>query len=558
MFVIAFIVTVLVIVWAFISPESLKMTGTTMQNWVVNNVSWGYTTLMIGTLIFMLVIGFGPTGRIRLGADDAEPEFSTASWVSMLFAAGLGIGLIFYGPMEPLTHYLNGSPAFDHLEPGTPEMIQPAMAQAVLHQASLPWVVYALVGAALAYSSYRRGRLPLISAAFEPVFPDGSNRILGKIIDVFSVLVTLFGTATSLGVGALQIRTGTSIVTGRDLEGNTFTVIAMSVLTVLFVLSAVSGVKTGIRLLSNANMFLVIGIGVFVLVAGPTVFLLDLIPGTLLAFWDSFASMMAVTPTTGAEEAEWLTSWTTLFWAWWISWSPFVGTFIAKISKGRTLREFVTVVLFVPSGISILWFVIMGGTTIWQNQNGTGISIEGSGENVLFDMFAELPFSPVMTIAGLLAIIIFFVTAADSSTNVMGSMSQSGRPLPSAPVTLVWGISLGLVSIALLLAGGRDALSGLQSIMVAMSLPFSVILVGLAVSLGKDLFNDPAMIRLRYARVAIRRGVKAGIEEHGDDFVFDVTEVDEAEGAGAEFDSENPAHTEWYTDVATEDKEKTE
>ena len=545
-FIVAFLLTLAVIAWAFISPETLSETGTNMRDWVVINLGWGYTAVVLGVALFMLAIAFGPTGNIRLGADDSEPEFSTATWISMLFAAGLGIGLIFYGPLEPLQHFITVPPGFSEYESGSPALAEHALSQAILHNASLAWVIYALVGVSIAYGAFRRGRLPLISAVFEPVFPDSPNRPVGKIIDIFAVLVTLFGTATSLGHGALQIRTGVSIVNGQEL-GNKFTVAAMTVLTILFIISAVTGVKTGIRILSNANMGLVVFMGLFVLLTGPTLYLLNLLPSTLLTFVDNFATMMEVNSTQSEDNAAWLAGWTTMFWAWWISWSPFVGSFIAKISKGRTIREFVTVVLFVPSGISFVWFVIMGGTTIDLNMN-EGLGIKDSGENVLFDMFDNLPLAPIMTIVALLAIVIFFVTAADSATNVMGSFSQSGRPVPSKPVTIIWGASLGVVSIGLLLAGGEDALSGLQSIMVASSLPFTFIIIGMCVSMTKDLANDPFMIRRRYAKDAIGRGVKAGIEEHGDDFVFGVTQVDSEEGAGADFDSKDPTLTEWYTD----------
>ncbi|WP_293954085.1 BCCT family transporter, partial [uncultured Corynebacterium sp.] len=468
--------------------------GTTMQGWVVQNFAWFFGTLIVAVTVFMLVIGFAPTGRIPLGDDDSEPDYSTTSWISMLFAAGLGIGLIFYGPMEPLIHFMTPPPG-SSLEAESSGLVTQAITQAILHQASLAWPVYALVGGAIAYASYRRGRLPLISSLFEPVFPGGNNHILGKIIDIFAVLVTLFGTATSLGIGALQIQTGTSIATGRDVSGDTFLIIAITTLTVLFIYSAVSGVKKGIRILSNANMFLVIGLTLFALIAGPTVFLLDLVPATLLTFVDGLPAMLTVYPSEGETEKLFLQSWTTLLWAWWISWSPFVGMFIAKISRGRTLREFVVVVVLVPSGISMLWFIIFGGSTIWQRMSGGDMEIKGSGENVMFDLMGNLPFSTITSIIVLIAIVIFFITAADSATNVMGSMSQSGRPVPSKPVTIIWGSMLGLISMSLLLAGGQNALSGLQSIMVTCALPFAIILVGVMIAWAIDLRNDPMMIR---------------------------------------------------------------
>lgn len=549
-FISALVAVLAVLLWAIIAPTNLNEVGVGMQEWVVTHFGWLFNVIVLGIVLFMLVVGYGPTGKIRLGADDSSPEYSTTSWISMLFAAGLGIGLIFYGPLEPLSHFTAPPPSTD-AQAGTNDAVLPAMTDSFLHQATFAWCIYALVGGALAYVSYRRGRLPLISSLFEPVFPDGNNRLMGKIIDVFAVLVTLFGTATSLGIGALQIRTGTSIVTGMEL-GNGFVVVAISLLTVVFTISAVAGIKKGIRLLSNTNMALVIFMAIFVLVAGPTMYILDLLPAAMISFFDNLPQMLTVFASEGTIEKEYLTAYTTLYWAWWISWSPFVGMFIAKISKGRTLRQFVTVVMLVPSAISMIWFTVFGGSAIWMNLNGQEIEIQGSGENVMFDLLANLPMSPVMWIVALLAILVFFVTAADSASNVMGSMSQSGRPVPSKPVTIVWAVALGLISMFLLLAGGRNALSGLQSIMVTCALPFAIILIGVMISWGIELRNDPLMIRRRYALEAIKGGVRQGIDEHGDDFVFGISQVPEELGAGADFDSEDPALTEWYTDNAPE------
>lgn len=555
-FAVALVASLAVVIWGFAAPESLNSVGVNLQSWVVANLSWLFTLVMLGVFVFMLTIGFGPTGHIRLGADDSEPEFSTLSWISMLFAAGLGIGLIFYGPMEPLMHFRDVPPGMDgdFIEAGTREAVEPAVAQGILHQGLFPWVAYSFVGGAIAYSAYRRGRLPLISAIFEPVFPDSPNHPVGKIIDIFAVLVTLFGTATSLGIGALQIQSGTSIITGRDLSGDGIVVAIIAILTALFTISAVSGVKTGIRILSNANMGLVLAMAGFVLIMGPTIFLLDLVPTSILTFFKSIPDMFAVSPSQGAVEQEFLTAWTVLFWAWWISWSPFVGMFFAKISRGRTLRQYVTVTIFAPSTITSLWFILFGGTAIWMDLQDQAIEIIGSGENVMFELFGNLPLSGVMQVITLIAIVIFFTTAGDSTTNVLGSMSQSGRPVPSLPVTIIWGIALGLVAMALLLAGGQNALSGLQSIMVSASVIFVVIMIGMAIAWIKDLRNDPLIIRRKYGLAAIRKGVMRGIDEHGDDFVFEATPVAAEKGAGADFDSEDETLTEWYTEYKDDDK----
>lgn len=543
-------VTVAVIAWAFISPESLSDAGATSLAWVTSNFGWLFGALAIGIALFMLVVGYGRTGGIRLGADDEEPEFSTRSWISMMFAAGLGIGLLFYGPLEPLTYFEAPAPS-QSVAGGTVEAALPAMAQTILHWGPIAWAFYALVGGAIAYSAYRRGRAPLISALFEPVFPGSSHRVLGRLIDFFAILVTLFGTAVSLGIGALQIQSGFVLVTGIGPLGNMFLVGSIAVLTAIFIASAVSGVKRGIRVLSNTNMMLTGLLGLFVLIVGPTVFILNFLPTSLVEFVRQLGTMLTLNANDGEEAIAFLGSWTTYYWAWWVSWTPFVGMFIAKISRGRTLREFVTTVVLVPSAIVISWFVVYGGTAIWMTLQGEDLRSGGTSEEVLFQLLQRLPLGFITSIVAMVAIVIFFVTAADSASIVMASMSQGGRPEPSKWVTILWGLLLGLIAVALLLAGGKSALSGLQSLMVVSALPFAFIVIGIMYSWAKDLRTDPYIIRRKYARAAIAQGVRRGIDEYGDDFVFGVSEVPADEGAGAGFDSEDPALVDWYVDATT-------
>ncbi|MFV0434843.1 MAG: BCCT family transporter [Leucobacter sp.] len=543
-------VTLAVIAWAFLSPESLSAAGSASLGWVTTNFGWLFGALAIGIAVFMLAVGYGRTGGIRLGADDEEPEFSTPSWISMLFAAGLGIGLLFYGPLEPLTYFNTPAPSQD-VAGGTVEAALPAMAQTILHWGPIAWAFYALVGGAIAYSAYRRGRAPLISALFEPVFPGSSHRVLGRFIDFFAIVVTLFGTAVSLGIGALQIQSGFVLVTGIGPLGNMFLVGSISVLTALSIASAVSGVKRGIRLLSNTNMILTGLLGLFVLIAGPTVFILNYLPTSMVEFVQQLGAMLTLNANDGEEAVAFLGSWTTYYWAWWVSWTPFVGMFIAKISRGRTLREFVTTVVLVPSAIVIAWFVVYGSTAIWMTLRGEDLQSGGTSEEVLFQMLQRLPLGMITSVVAMVAVVIFFVTAADSASIVMSSMSQSGRPEPSAWVTIMWGLLLALIAIALLLAGGKDTLSGLQSLMVVSALPFAFIVIGIMFSWAKDLRTDPYLIRRRYALAAIAQGVRRGIDEYGDDFVFGASEVPADEGAGAGFDSSDPALTDWYVDATT-------
>ncbi len=258
--------------------------------------------------------------------------------------------------------------------------------------------------------------------------------------------------------------------------------------------------------------------------------------------------MLARNPNQGPEAAKFLSTWTTYYWAWWVSWTPFVGMFIAKISRGRTLREFVITVIFVPSTIVLTWFVIYGGTAIYMTVNGNAPDTGSSGEAALFDLLKSLPGGTIAAVIAMIAVTIFFVTSADSASIVMASMSQGGRPNPSKRITIMRGILLGLIAIALMLAGGKNTLGGLQSLMVVSALPFTFIIIGIMYAWHKDLRTDPYMIRQRYAKAAVARGVKRGIDKYGDDFVFKSDEVPAEEGAGADFDSDDPSLVEWYVE----------
>ncbi len=542
---IAGMLVLVVVIWGFAAPESISVAGATGLSWVTGNFGWLFSMLAAASITFMFVVGYGRTGGIRLGADDEAPEFSTVSWIAMLFSAGMGIGLLFWGPAEPLAHFLD-VPTGSGVEAGSSDAMLTALAQSILHWGPMAWSFYALVGGAIAYAAYRRGRPPLISAILRPIFGERTEGWAGALVDVFAIIVTLFGTGVTLGMGALQIASGVELVTGIGPLGNAGLIVIVTLLTAAFVVSAVSGVKRGIRLLSDINMVLCMGIGVFILVAGPTLFLLNMVPASLAAFIGDLWTMLMRNPGQGEDAAAFMASWTNYYWAWWISWTPFVGMFIAKISRGRTLREFVTVVIVIPSAVCLVWFGIMGGTTMFFESEGLGISESGSPQAILFAVLHELPFGVVVSIVAMLSIVLFFVTSADSASIVMGSMSQRGRPEPATWVTIAWGLLLGAAALALLLAGGETALSGLQSIMVVSALPFAFIVIAIMFAWGKELAMDPYMLRHRYARAAIAQGVRRGIAEHGDDFVFGATEVSAEEGAGAGIDTEDPALTEWY------------
>lgn len=538
-----------VIGWAIVHPASISLVGNTSLAWVNLNFGWLFRLLAVVVLVYMIILGFGRWGGVRLGADDEEPEFSTLSWIAMLFSAGMGIGLLFFGPYEPL-YYFNNPPYGFTSEAGSVDAAHSAMAQTILHWGLIPWSFYALVGGAIAYSAYRRGRRPLMSAIFEPlVGPKAAQGKFGALIDIFAIVVTLFGTAVSLGMGALQVAKGVEIVGGFGKLGNGLIVGIIAVLSCAFIISAVSGVSRGIRILSNTNMMIAGLIAVFIFIAGPTIFLLNLLPSSFLSFFQHMVMMLARAPEQSPEAASFLSGWTVFYWAWWISWTPFVGMFIAKISRGRTIREFVTVVIIVPSVVCSIWFLIFGGASIFQELNGLNLEASGSAEAMLFSMLANLPLGLITSLLAMLSIIVFFVTSADSASIVMSSITQGGEPEPSAKITILWGVLLSTTAAALLLAGGENALSGLQSIMVVSALPFSLVLIGIMVAWAKELHFDPYLLREHYAKDAISQGILLGIAKYGDDFVFDTSKVAKDEGAGAWLDSRDPKLTDWYLNV---------
>jgi choline/carnitine/betaine transport len=546
-FVFAAVLVTGVIAWGAAAPESLAAASSAGLTWVSGSFGWLFGLLTCAVFLFMMWLGFGRYRNIRLGQDGEQPEFSAGSWLAMLFSAGIGIGLLFYGPYEPMTYFLDLPPAYESLDPGSNPAMHAALVQTLFHWGPMAWAYYALVGGAVAYAAYRKGRSPLISSLLEPIFGERTKGWLGAVVDSFAIIVTLFGVAVSLGIGALQIGRGVEIVAGTGPLGNGAIIGIIALLSIAFIVSAVSGVKRGIRALSNINMVVAGLLGIFVFVVGPTAFLLNLFQGTLMQFVGDSFRLMAQTAATAPDAQAFMDSWTTYYWAWWVSWTPFVGLFIARISRGRTLREFVTTVIVTPSVVCLVWFTILGGTSMWMEQANGALSSAESPQDMLFALLNQLPAGTFTSIAAMLSIVIFFVTSADSGAIVMASLSQRGNPNPSTWVTVVWGIALAAIAGVLLVGGGSLALNGLQSLVIITALPFALVVILVMVAWGKDLARDPQMLRRRYAREAIVQGVRTGIEKHGDDFVVGVvrTEGDD-NGAGAWLDSADPALTEWY------------
>ncbi len=502
-----------IVVWGLAWPDSFANFASTALGWVVENTGWLFVLAGTVFIFFIFGVALSKFGHIRLGGDDEKPEFSTVSWIAMMFAAGMGIGLMFYGVAEPLTFYRDGVPGRDPHQVGT------AMATTMFHWTLHPWSIYAIVGLSIAYGTYRLGRRQLISAAFVPLIGvRNAEGFLGKVIDVLAIFATVFGTAASLGLGVMQITAG---MEHTGLVHNPGTWLMLGIIIVLglaFLVSALSGVSKGIQYISNFNMVAALVLAVFVLIAGPTVVILNTIPTAAGSYLSQFFEMAARTGASADGTAgEWLSGWTIFYWAWWVSWSPFVGMFLARISRGRTIREFVFSVVLVPSLVSLVWFAIFGGSAIHLEQIGQSIWGDGAAEGQLFALLDSFPLGGVAAFIAMILLATFFVTSADSASTVMGTMSQNGRLTASRPVTAMWGIATALIAVVLLLTGGEDALSNLQSVTILAASPFVLVIIALMFSLVKGLSDDPLYLddkeQRRFAlKLARERRIAAAAE----------------------------------------------
>ncbi|OLL83762.1 High-affinity choline uptake protein BetT [Pseudonocardia sp. Ae263_Ps1] len=525
----------LFVVWGVADPQGLGDAASTMIDGLMRAGGWGFILAATGFVAFALFLAFSRFGRIRLGADDEQPEFRTVSWIAMMFSAGMGIGLMFFGVTEPLSFY--ASPPPGSAAPGTTEAMQTAMATSLFHWTLHPWAIYAVVGLAIAYSTFRRGRRQLISQAFVPLIGRrAAEGPVGRTIDILAIFATLFGSAASLGLGAFQIGGGMQAVGWVDGDvGAPVLAAIVVVLTAAFVLSAFSGVARGIQWLSNTNMVLAAALALFVFVVGPTVLVLDMIPTSLGAYFSQFFDMVARTEAVGGEPMlEWLSGWTVFYWAWWISWTPFVGMFLARISRGRTIKEFVGGVILAPSLVSLVWFCIFGGTAVEQAQAGARFS--GDSNVQLFEMLGAYPWATVTGLLVMVLVAIFFVSGADAASIVMGTLSQRGTIEPSRWVVVFWGAATGAVAVLMLVTGGEDALSGIQDLTILVAAPFVVIMVLLCVALLRDVRRDRVVLRSIKSTEVIEQAVDWATDRHGDDFYVKVgaftTEGSEDEEVG--------------------------
>ncbi|MEV5362214.1 BCCT family transporter [Streptomyces cellulosae] len=513
------VLTLAFVLWGAVWTDSLEDVSTDLLGGLMHNGGWGFVLAASGFVVFALWLAASRYGRITLGAEGEEPEFRTVSWVAMMFSAGMGIGLMFWGVSEPLAH-------FDTPPPGTaPEdsgdRMATAMATTLFHWTLHPWAIYAVVGLAIAYSTFRRRRRQTVSAVFTPLIGEKhANGAGGRVIDVLAIIATVFGSAASLGLGALQIGSGIEKLNWLEKVGTGLLVSIIAVLTVAFVASAVSGVEKGIQWLSNTNMVLALILAVFVFVAGPTVLVLDLLPTSVFSYLGDLPEMAGRTDISGGEGvADWLGSWTVFYWAWWISWTPFVGMFIARISRGRTIRQFIGGVILVPSAVSLVWFAVFGGSAMrLQEQNRLGD--ETTPEGRLFAVLQEFPVATATSLLVMVLVGIFFVSGADAASVVMGTLSQKGSLEPSRWAVVFWGVVTGAVAAIMLLVGSGqgDALTGLQNLTILAAAPFVVVMIFMCVALMRDLRHDPLVVRNKMGNEAVELAVIEGHKKYDGEF----------------------------------------
>jgi len=505
----AIVATVAGLTIAFPGPAERFISA--VQTNVVSGFGWYYVLIVAAFVAFSIWVGVGRWGDITLGQDDDEPQYGLGTWFSMLFAAGMGIGLVFWGVAEPLSHFASPKPGVE----GSPiQLAQTAMTQTYLHWGVNAWAIYVVVGLALAYTIHRKGRPVSIRWALEPLLGDRVKGRLGDAIDVTAVVGTVFGVATSLGLGVLQIAAG--LEHAGIIESSTgLQVVLIIVVTAAATLSVVSGLDKGLKWLSNINVSFAGVLMVLVLILGPSLFLLREFVQSIGNYLSSFLSLtFNVSAYSGAEGEAWQAKWTTFYWGWWISWSPFVGVFIARISRGRTVREFVGGVLLVPTIVTFLWFSVLGGSALYQQLFGDGGLVGADGEvvpeNALFDLLSGLPGGAALSIGAIILIALFFITSADSGALVVAMLSAGGNPDPGTRLRVIWASLVGVLAIALLLAGG---LTALQTAAILIALPFSVVVIGMMFATSKALHIEHTAF-LRAERRRVRASITAHVTQH--------------------------------------------
>lgn len=481
-FVVSAVVSIIVALWGIIGGESFTELANLLMGILKDKFSWAYLVIMMFFVIFALALAFSKYGKIRLGQDGEKPEYNTVSWFAMLFGAGMGIGLVFWGIAEPLSHYVA---PMKGIEPLTQDAARFSIRSCFMHWGLHPWACYAVMGLGLAYFQFREKKSALVSNLFQPLLKNGNTKGgVGKTIDVFTTVVTVIGVATSFGMGCLQICGGINYLFGIPDEVVTW-IIVIIIICFIYLKTAISGVGKGIKRLSDINLVLFVLLMAVAFIMGPgsniltTMFrgigdyIVHFIPDSLRL--------------TSQGDGSWIQNWRVFYWAWWLSWAPFVGVFIARISKGRTIREFVLGVMIVPTLVSIVWFSVFGGVAMNVTGNFTAeqlAEIAASPQTALFIIFGQYKYGVVLSLIALVLLVTFFITSANSATFVLAMLTSDGELEPPNDKKIFWGILMAVIAFALIVSGG---ISGIQTIAIVIGFPYLIILLLVCVSLMKRL-----------------------------------------------------------------------
>ncbi|MGJ0847121.1 glycine betaine transporter [Tissierella praeacuta DSM 18095] len=484
-FYISLALSIAIVLWGIVAQENFSNFANSLLNFLTTNFGWSYLISMFIFVIFAIILAFSKYGDIKLGSDDSKPEYSTTSWFGMLFGAGMGIGLVFWGVAEPISHFVSPAPG---IESGTLQAANFAMKSSFMHWGFHPWANYSIIGLALAYFQFRKNKPGLISSIFIPLL--GEERVngpIGKLIDILAVFATVAGVATSLGLGTLQINSGLNYLFNIP-ETKLVQMGIILVITILYIWTAVSGIDKGIKLLGDINLVLAFGLLILTIIIGPTLKVINSFTNGLGQYINSFISDSLHVEAFG--DNSWTNSWTIFYWAWWIAWAPFVGTFIARISKGRTIREFIGGVILAPAVVSVIWFAAFGsmGINLVDKIGVEGLAVAANNPSTaLFQVFSNYSLSTVLSLVTVVLLCTFFITSANSATFVLGILSSEGDLNPTSKKQFVWGVVQALLATSLLLSGGLQAL---QTASVAAAFPFIFVMLIAIVSLMKALKEE--------------------------------------------------------------------
>ncbi|MGM8366626.1 BCCT family transporter [Virgibacillus sp. W0181] len=489
---ISIVLVSLFIIWGAFFPSNVGYILGVINEFISNSFGWFYLLVTTGFVVLALFLIFGPYGNITLGDPDEKPEYNYFTWFAFLFTAGMGVGLVFYGVTEPLTHYYSPSSA----TPETPLAKEESLVYTMFHWGFHPWATYAIVALALAYFKFRHKAPALISSAFTPLIGDRAKGGWGTAIDTLAVFATVFGIATSLGLGSKQITSGLSFTFEGFPDTMVTNLLVILVVTILFLLSATTGVDRGIRYLSMFNVFLAVALMLFVFVLGSTSYIMESFTTTIGSYIQNLPQLtLGMNAFVG--DREFLNSWTLFYWAWWIGWSPFVGTFIARVSRGRTIREFVIGVTVVPVVFSAFWFAVFGTSGFQVDEAGNGalykLMNELGQEAALFGFLESMPMASIVIGIAVILITSFFVTSADSGTFVLSMLTTGGKLNPSTRVKVVWGVILSAIASVLLWSGGLKAL---EMAMLIAAFPFAILMVFMSWSLMKALKSELDILKM--------------------------------------------------------------